>query len=157
RQEGTLELFARGPKALKARLEGAFARIVLGHDLAAWNPGPTYILNHLKDRHFSLATDPEDGVTARVKRMRLSFKNSSRRVTLEADPDGEPDDIYRMLEEVIDRDRVPPSAFNVTLVTFVFEFGGVDGRRPGSMAFDVASPDSCSLRNQRPERVELAL
>lgn len=93
---------------------------------------------------------------ASIRRLRLPFKNNHRRILLEADPDAGPDDIYDMLDEVLNKERVPLSSVNVTMVTFCFEFLPLDGRKPGTLTFDVAYPRSCSLRNQRPERIELA-
>jgi hypothetical protein len=62
-----------------------------------------------------------------------------------------------MIDEVLDSEAVPPSAVNVTLLTFHFEFRPVGRRRGGSVTFDVAYPNSCSLRNQRPERVAVIM
>jgi hypothetical protein len=155
RADGTLELFAKVTPRLKEDLEKLFARIILDHELVEWNPDAVYELNHLKDRNFALATDAADGARARIRRMRLSLMNSNRRIILEADPDHRPDDIYDMLEHCLNKNRVPVSAVNLTLVTLGFEFEAVDGRKPGSMTFNVAYPDSCNLRNQRPERIEL--
>ena len=106
---------------------------------------------------FDLTTDPADGVRVSVRRLRLHLKNSRRRVTLDADPDAGPGDVYRMMDEVLDRRKVPPSAVFVGLVTFRFEFEATERRRAGSMTFDVAYPSSCGLRNHRPEYVEVAL
>lgn len=154
--EGSLELFARVPAKLKPRIEETFAKIMLGVEIDDWNPD-AYDLNRLKHRGFGLTTDPEDCVQPRVRRMRLSLKNCRRRILLEADPDGQPSDIYELMEEALNEERVPLSAVNVTLVTFTFEFLPLDGRKSGSMSFDVSYPNTCSLRNQRPERIELAL
>jgi hypothetical protein len=76
---------------------------------------------------------------------------------LEADPELGPHDIYDMIESDLNRRRITKLSVNVTQVTLAFEFEPVDGRKPGSMSFDVSYPDSCSLRNQRPERLEMAL
>jgi hypothetical protein len=157
RAEGSLELFAQGPGPLKGRLEVVFAKAVLGAALGPWNRRPTYELGHLLSPDFVLATDPADGVRARIRRMRLHLKNSGRRVTLEADPDAGPEDIYRMMGEVLDQRRVPPPSVFVGMVTLTFEFDATEGRRGGSMTFDVAYPHSCGLRNHRPEHVEVAL
>jgi hypothetical protein len=151
--DGSLELFARLSARLKPQVEAAFARAVLGSELGEWRPDACYEINGLKDRGFSLATDPEDEVLAHVRQMRLSLKNSNRQITLKADPDW-PGDMHVMLDEVLDRERVPLSAVNVTLATFCFEFLARDGRRPGSVTFDVAYPNSCGLRNQPADRVE---
>lgn len=58
---------------------------------------------------------------------------------------------------LLDKERVPLSLVHVALATFCFEFIPLDGRKPGSMSFDVAFPNTCNLRNQRPWRIELAL
>jgi hypothetical protein len=154
---GTLELFAKGPAKFKGRLEQAFAEVVLGRPLGPWHPKPAYALNHLLSPDFKLVTDPADGVTARIRKLRLDLKNSRRRITLEADPEAPPDDIYRMMNDVLERRNVPAAAVHVGMVTFGLEFDGANGRRGGSLTFDVAWPGSCSLRNHRPEYVEVAL
>jgi hypothetical protein len=156
-REGSLEWFAQGPGPLKGRLEEAFADAILGRELDTWNAQPGYALGHLLAPGFELATNPADGVRARIRKMRLHLKHSKRRITLEADPDATPGDVYRMMEELLDRRKVPPSSVFVGMVTFCFEFDGADGGRGGSMTFDVAYPSSCGLRNQRPEYVEVAL
>jgi hypothetical protein len=154
--DGSLELFARLPPRIKVLTEGVFAQSVLDYNLGEWRPDPSYELNGLKGSGFSPATDPEDGVTVHVRQMRLSLKNSHRTITLKADPD-RPGDIFRMLDEVLDKEQVPLSSVNVTLVTFCFEFDGRDGRRAGSVTFDVAFPSSCSLRNQPADRIEIVM
>jgi hypothetical protein len=150
--EGALELYARVPARVKALLEQAFARVAFGLDLGEWRPPPAYEPNALRARGYRLDTDPEDHVTVEVRQVRLSFANSDRQVTLRGDP-AWPGDTVRMLDEVLDRERVTDAAASVTLVTLCFEFHPVGGGRGGSVTFDVAFPNSCSLRNQRPERV----
>jgi hypothetical protein len=130
--------------------------VALGHARGEWNAKPSYTLGHLISPDFTLATDPEDAVTVSIRRLRLHAKHSRRRITLEADPEAGPADIYRMMGEVLNKQNVPPSSVFVGLVTFCFEFGDADGRRAGSMTFDVAFPSSCSLRNHRPEYIEMA-
>lgn len=80
--DGTLELFARVPAKLKPRIEEIFARTMVGVEIEDWNPD-SYDLDRLKNRSFALATDPENCIRARVRRLRLSFKNSHRRLPLE--------------------------------------------------------------------------
>lgn len=152
--EGTLELYARVAPKLKAKIENLFARAVLDTDLGTWNPDAAYELNQLKDRTFELATDAEDRIRVYIRKVRLSFKNSGRRIWLEVEDDH--DNIHDMIDDCLNRENVSMDDVNLTLVTFTFQFLPLEGRKPGSLTFDVAWPSSCGLRNQRPERIEVA-
>lgn len=155
REEGTLETFAKLPKPMKERLETIFAGSILHWELAPHEPDAVYELNQLKDPSFTLATDPADCVRARIRKMRLSAKYSGRRLLVEVDDDDPDDNIHKAIEECVNLDVVPLSEWNVTLVTFCFEFLPLADRKHGQQSFDVGYPRSCSLRNARPERVEL--
>jgi hypothetical protein len=87
--------------------------------------------------------------------MRLSAKHSGRRILVEVD-DADPDDnINKAIKECVNLATVPLSEWNATQVTFCFEFLPLEGRKTGQQSFEVTYPRSCSLRNARPERVEL--
>jgi len=152
----SLELIAKLPPRIKTLAEGVFARSVLDQELGEWKPDASYELNVLKDGDFTLETDPQDDVVVHIRPLRLSMKNCGRQITLRADPQW-PCVIFRMIDDVLDKEHVPRSAVNVTLVTFCFEFGARAGRRAGSVTFDVAHPNSCGLRNQSPDRVEIVM
>ena len=62
-----------------------------------------------------------------------------------------------MLEECLNRENVPLGEVDLSQVTFTFQFLPSASRKCDSLTFDVAWPNACGLRNQRPERVELAL
>lgn len=153
--DGSLELFARVPAKLKPRIEEIFARTMLGVELDDWKPD-AYELNQLKNRGFTFVTDPDDCVRVHIRRLRLAVKNSRRRLTVEADTGKAAHDIYDMMDEVLNKERLPLSSVNVTMATLCFEFLPIDGRKAGSMTFEVAYPYTCNLRNHRPDRVELA-
>lgn len=155
KSEGTLELYAKLPAKLKRRLEEIFARTVLGRELGPWNPEAAYELEHLKVPSFELQTDPEDRLQVRITKMRLVPKNTGRRIFVEIDENDPEDTIHRTIEECLSEERLPLSEVWVNLVTFCFEFLPMEGRKPGRLTFDVGFPSSCSLRNARPERVEL--
>src|SRR5207248_1469089 len=119
---GALELYAgRLSARLKHRLEQVFARVVFGISLGPWAK-PTYHLDKLKWRDTPLPTDPADRVRVSVRQLRLRVLGTQRQITLRADPGGGPDDIYDMIDQVLDRDRLPLSAVEVNLATFCFEF-----------------------------------
>jgi hypothetical protein len=155
REDGSLETFAKLPKPLKERLEAIFAKAILHWELGAHEPDAAYELNQLKDAWFELKTDPADRLHVRIRKMRLSAKYSGRRVLVEIDDADSDDDIHKAIRECINLEEVPLSEWNATQVTFCFEFLPLDGRKTGKHTFDVTYPRSCSLRNARPERVEL--
>lgn len=132
---------------LKPQPERLFARIVLGSDLDDWRPPPSYDPDALRAVGPRLETDPEETVELYVLRLRLSRVNSHRQVVLRGDP-GWPGNVFRMLGEVLDKEAVPPTGYRITLATFQFEFRPAGGRRGGAVMFDVAFPNSCSLRNR---------
>src|SRR5262249_42280636 len=148
-------LFAKLPAKVKPRLEELFAEIVLGRVLDQWESNIVYDLNPLLQRDFALATDPDDACQAKVRRLRLVPIGTRRRGLLEADPDAGPDDVYDMLADYLNQHNLPLEAVHVTMATLTFEFEALDGRKPGPMSFDIGYPNTCSLRNQHPERIDI--
>lgn len=154
--EGALELYA--PKLsprLKQRMEVVFARAALGHELGPWAK-PTYALDALKCRG-PLATDPADRVAASVRQLRFRLRGTHRQLMVRGDPDRGPEDVYDTMDEVLDKHRVPLSDLEVTLATLCFEFLDAPRGRGRTMTFEVAAPNTCSLRNQRQDRIDLAV
>lgn len=143
--DGALELYAAklSPR-LKQQIECVFARVVFGVELGAWAK-PTYTLEGLKFRDTLLVTDPADRIVVTVRQLRLKIRGTQRQITLKADPDRGPNDIYDMLEEVIDSQRLPLPALEVNLVTFCFEFLDADRGRGRTMTFEVATPQYLQL------------
>jgi hypothetical protein len=137
--EGALELYAgRLSPRLKQQVETIFADVVFGVTLGPWVK-PTYTLNRLKYRDTPLPTDPADRVEVSIRELRLSIHGTKRQVTLKADPDGGRDDIYDMIDEVLNGERVPLSALEVDLVSFCFEFLDAPrgrGRAPTLTVYD---------------------
>jgi hypothetical protein len=156
RTDGELETFAKTSPELRTKLENLFCEIVLGQSITTSLPRKViYNLNALKEGPSRLTTDPQDGVVARVWKMRLALRNSRRRIVLEADRGGSREDIFAMLNECIDRERLPLSVLNVTGAEFSFDFRPVDGRQPEAISFGLIYPDRCTLRNQRPNGIEI--
>lgn len=151
---GALELYADLPRALKTRLEEAFADRILGHQLGPWSPA--YVLDHLIRRSFTLDTDPEDAVLASIRSIRFRPYGTRQDITLTAEPDDGPWGIYDMLDQYINWSALHIDGLEVRLVKFVFEFEELGDRKEGTLTFDVAVPRSCGLRNQRPEFIAVA-
>lgn len=156
RVEGTMEINAKLPTRLKTNLEDLFCQIILGETAKSNGRGAVYNLNVLKDGTACLETDPEDNVTPIIRRLRMAIPESHDMITLEPDRTGGPESIYRMLEECLNREKLPLCELDVASATIGFVFHPIDGRKPGRLTFDVARPDTCTLRNHRPDRVALA-
>jgi hypothetical protein len=155
RDHGSLSMYARGGKKVNVDLQEIFCRVILDEELGLEDrSSQPYELNGLIKSSFALVTDPGDGINVvRVRRLRLSVKGQSRRrITLEADPEGPVDDIYRMMADYLDRSKIPTSIVNVTQAGLRFEFDGSDPERPKSMSFDVSHPNSSNLKS-KPERL----
>lgn len=155
REEGSLETYAKLTKPVKEKLEGLFASAILHWELDAYDPDAAYELDQLKDASFDLTPDPSDQLRVRIRKLRLSGKHSGRRLLIEVDDEDPDDNIHKALEECVNFETVLLTEWHATLVTFCFEFLPLDGRKHGQQSFDVGYPRSCSLRNARPERVEL--
>ncbi len=153
--DGTLELNAKIPSRLKPELEDIFCQIILGQPAKDCGAETVYDLNVLKDGPQRLETDPEDRVTPVVRRLRLAIPESRATITLEADRAGGPESIYRMLAEYLNRERLPLSDLNVASATIGLVLHPTNCRKAGRLTFDVSRPDTCTLRNHRPDQVAL--
>ena len=156
RAEGTLEMHAQVPTRLKPKLEALFCRTILREAPEPAERQVVYRLNALKDTVFQLPTDPEDGVDATVCRVRLRIPGREWNITLEPRHARSRDEVAAMVHECLDKEHVPLGKVHVSSVRIRLDFRSLNGRKPGSLTFDVTFPDLCSLRNQRPERVALA-
>ncbi len=148
REEGSLDVYAEGPKGTVQDLQRIFARTVLGVELGPeLKAEKVYELNGFKDRNFQFVYEPADGIEGiRVKKLRLSVLGGQKRITLEADPDKNPHAVYDLMDEALRTDNIPLSIVNVTQVTLRFYFapGGKRGRN--TLTFDITYPNSCPLK-----------
>lgn len=159
RDLGTLEMYARGGKKVYVPLQEIFCRVILGEEIGEENrDSHPYELNALLDSGFQFPTEPADGIdSVRVRKMRLSIKGlPRRRITLEADPDGGPNDIYEMMADYLDQHRLPASILNVTQVGLKFSFNSDREDLPRSMSFDLSWPNSSNLKSKPEVPRELA-
>jgi hypothetical protein len=154
--EGVLEINAKVPSRLKAELEDIFCETILGETAEERRLQAIYNLNVLKEGIDRLETDPEDGVSPIIHRLRLAIPECRDTITFEADRAGSPDRVYQMLDDYLNREHLPLAVVDVASATIGMVLESRENRRPGRMTFDVARPDSCTLRNHRPERVALA-
>ncbi len=151
--DGTLDLFAQGGREVQEELQTIFCRGMLGHELPPEIPNRhPYELNGLKSRHFDFSTAPEDGIEqVQVRKLRLSVLGGlKRRITLEADPDAGPGDVYDMMRDYLNGHNLPDTLVNVTQATLSLKFVSTGGRQK-TLAFDVSFPNSSNLKSKREE------
>jgi len=155
RTHGALDMFVRGGRKVYVPLQEIFCRVILSEEIEPENRNShPYELNDLISRDFHFPTSPDDGIkNIRVRRLRLAIKGmSKRRITFEANPDADVNDIYDMMDEYLNRKRIPASIVNVTQVGFRFEFDPEDPDLPRSLSFDVSYPNSTNLKS-KPDRL----
>jgi hypothetical protein len=146
-QEGVLDLYAQGDRRLKAELRRIFCTVILHIEGGAGQCGDrTYDLNFLCSRGFTFPTDAADGIEeVRIRRLRLSLGDGARRITLEADPKGDREDVYDMMEECLSEKCLQHAAALETQVTLQFRLAP-SGGKPKKISFDASYPDSSTLK-----------
>lgn len=159
--DGTLDIYAQGGKAVHESLQTIFCRTLLHQELPPESPlGHPYELNGLKSRDFlvtSRQTDPEDGIEEiQIRKLRLSVLGDAKhRITLEADPAAGPNAVYKMLDDLLNRQNLPDALFNVTLAQFHFRFVHTGQGRRKTLTFEVAHPNTSNLKSVRREDLRL--
>lgn len=153
-EEGKLELFAKVAPAIKPKLMCVFGQIILGADLSPKSYCQPFDLNRLKDRYFCLETDPADGISASISRLRLDVPRYGR-FTVEPNARGGPSDIYEVIDECLIGRAVSWDDVNISLATFRFQFARTTAKRTPPLSFEVTYPDHCNIRTRQPERIEL--
>ena len=137
-EDGTLELFARGGRAVHEPLQAAFCQAVLDVKAEPANPlRPAFTLDHLLDPNFPLVTDPGDRVAeAKIVRLRLEPKTApGSHIELKADPKGDPGEIIQMLDHYCQSGHVSPARVHVRQAGFRINlFDGVGTRASQSSA-----------------------
>ena len=153
REHGTLEVYAKGGRQIIEPLQQVYSNVILGETLEAEDPDAhPYHLDGLMEKSFAFPTDPEDGIEeVSLRCLRLSILGRTRkRITLEPDPDKGRHHIYEMLDEDLNRNRLPKSILHVTKTTFNFKLNGNGHGR--SLTFNVSYPNSCDLKSKREDQ-----
>jgi hypothetical protein len=157
-QAGTIDLHAQGDRGVRAQLLYIFCAAILHESPPPEQPGDhPYELNGLLRRDLPFATDPADGIeSVHLLKLRLSLKDTKRRITLEADPKAGPHDIFDMMADCLNAGTVAGPAVNVTQATFRLRFvrKGCEQQRP--LTFSVSFPNSSNLKSLPEDRRLLA-
>jgi len=148
-QDGTLELYAQGGRAVIDPLQVAFCKAILDLDVDAVDPEkPAFNLDHLKNRHTPLPTDPQDRIAlVQVRGLRFEIVGTRRKITVDASPQGSGDDIYQMMEECFNTQRLPLSRLQVVHARFHLTFMPEGEDRADGLSFNVGL-HSCDLKSK---------
>jgi hypothetical protein len=143
--EGSLDIYApRNTKAVRD-LQHIFTETILQFDKLDQFAGDKriYVLDALADRDFIFNYPSNSGIeTVAVRRMRLDLKTENkRRVTVEADPMGNPKAIYNLLDEL----RLP--AYHVSQAEIKVIFSPKQNTRGRTRTFRISYPNWCALRH----------
>ena len=147
-KDGSLDLNFRGDYKRIESLQGMFAQAIL--KLPELPPDPkdqrVYDLNMLSQKGFDFSYDGGSGIEdVAVRLLRLSSRvKKGDRITVEANPEHNPDAIYEILEKI--GRSVQLSLYNVTLVELTASVVVKAGERAKKVPIRVTHPNSCSLK-----------
>ncbi|MGE3601586.1 MAG: hypothetical protein AB7N70_39290 [Dehalococcoidia bacterium] len=148
RRDGTLDLNFRGTHQAVEPLQGMFAAAIL--KLRALPPDPkderVYDLSPVLEKGFEFVYQIGSGIErVAVKKLRLSSKmKRGDRVTLEADPTGNSEAVYELLDAV--SSSLPLNLYNVTQVEIAASVVTDSNRPPKMVTIRITHPNSCSLK-----------
>ncbi|MEZ6233392.1 MAG: hypothetical protein R3B68_04310 [Phycisphaerales bacterium] len=148
---GQLELVAGGDQKRRNRIAEAFCKNILGlNALPDPRANPPYNLDVLKRGDFAFRTEAEDNIeTVELRLLRFDLPGKGyRRLVLSGRPTPEVPNVLRsMIEEAIDKTRLPLSELQVSQGKLSFKFRGQNGRRGKTLTFEVTYPDKCNLKD----------
>ena|GEM_PF-2975587 len=122
-KQNRLDMYAKGDKKFKQKLQAAFATHILDVELGPEDETRReYDLDRLLNKGFAFETDAADGINeVRLRRMHLAPRvnvkgktSKQRRIMLEAHPEGPADDVYQMLDDTLIGRSWPETNFTST-------------------------------------------
>ncbi|MBI9017336.1 MAG: hypothetical protein JEZ07_08770 [Phycisphaerae bacterium] len=149
--QGTLDIYAQGGKKIIQPLQQIFAKEILGIDIDPQDNSTPYDVANLKQRSFTFATDPEDGISqVSVRMLKMSpLGNRKKKIIVKLPADGHPEEIYAFLDNDLNGEKLPLSVLQVERATISIKLNGY-GRRK-ALTFDIG-PKSSNLKSQ-PENI----
>jgi hypothetical protein len=146
--DGTLDLNFRGGAKAFEPLQGIFSTTILKLDELPPDPTDTrvYDLSPLVRRGFRFVYEAGSGIEyVAIRNLRLSSRvRRGDRITVEADPLGNPDAIYGLLEQI--GKSTPLHLYDVTQVEIIASVVVERSRRPKRIPIRLTHPNSCSLK-----------
>jgi hypothetical protein len=105
-----------------------------------------YDLDTVRSRQFQFVYGPESGIAdVAVKKLRLTVYGKKEHIVLDADPTYNKHAVFDLLDKVAK--GIPLTQMAVTQVGIKVTFAhNPKSRKPGTRAFDIGWPNSCSLK-----------
>jgi hypothetical protein len=151
REDGILEMIAGGDQKRREKIAEAFCKVILGlKALPDPRANPPFQLDVLKRGDFAFKTAPADNIeTVEIRLLRFDLPGKGyRRLVLSGRPTPEMPNVLRsMVEDAIDKSKVPLSELHVSQARLSFKFRGKGGKRGKALTFEVTYPDRCNLKD----------
>jgi len=146
---GFLEVSAKGKKNEIERLQEIFCQTILGLKDLPDEQAKHYDLSKLKDKNFSFVTDPQDGIdNVIIKMLRLDLPGiGRRRITFEAGPSNGKQPVHSLIEQALNKAKVPLDKTVVAKAKLQFKFAPRDRKKGKTLTFEISIPDRCTLKD----------
>ena len=152
--KGVLDLYAKGDKHVKQRLEEIFGKCILGADIGPEAQGnPPHNLNGLKDRSFPMPTDPQDNIRqVRVKSLKLYLPDGMGHITLDT-PAKAPsaDTLYDNMDAYLVGHQISRDAVRVVSATIQMVIGAIGNGREKKIEFNVSARSARGVCRDHPD------
>jgi hypothetical protein len=153
-EHGVLEMYAKGSKRLKQRLEEFFIECLLAEEPDAEPPdNHAYNLDLLKDPEFPMPTDPQDNIRdIRVKTLRLYLPDHDGQIVIDSSARAESSqELYRIMDAYLVDRQVSRESVRVGGATIQMQFGPDGNRCRKPYRFNLSARTTRNLNRDRPE------
>jgi len=153
-ERGILEMYAKGSKRLKQKLEGFFIRCLLAEEADAEPPdNDAYNLDVLKDPEFPMPTDPQDNIRdVRVKTLRLYLPDHDGQIVIDSSARAESSkELYRIMDAYLVARQISRASVRVGGATIQMQFGPNGNGRGKKFPFNLSARESRNLNRDRPQ------
>jgi len=148
-ESGFLEVSAKGKKDEIENLQEIFCQTILGLEGLPDAKGKHYDLSKLKEKNFAFVTDPQDGIEGvLIKMLRFDLSGfGNRRITFEASSKGEEQPVHTLIEQALNKAKVPLDKTPVAKAKLQFKFAARERKKGKTLTFEISIPDRCTLKD----------
>ncbi|SEN73980.1 hypothetical protein SAMN05216404_106242 [Nitrosospira multiformis] len=148
-EEGKISLYMKGSRDTRKDVRALFADAILGLELGEFvEDQRVYDLSPLQDSSPPFLFSPDSGIeNVVIRKLRLGIDGKRKRLTLEVNPDKNPNAIYEFRDQLCR--NIPPSQITITQAGIVVDYtGDAKSRKTRTRSFDITPPNSCSLKHE---------
>lgn len=145
--EGKISLYMKGGRDAKKEVRALFADAILGLELGEFvEDDRVYDLAPLQASDPPFQFSPDSGIqSVAIKKFRLAINGSKERITLEANPERNPNAVYELRDKLCK--SIPLSQMTITQVGVLVTFTPGPAGKTSTRSFDINWPNSCSLKH----------